>query len=107
MIEIRQTDTFREWLLSLRDARAKQKIASRIQRLRFGNPGDVKPVGAGVSEMRITRGRAIGSISFSADRCWSCFCAAAPRAASRRTLNKRSGLPQRWRVEHGTGNHGL
>ncbi|MDF3856202.1 MULTISPECIES: type II toxin-antitoxin system RelE/ParE family toxin [Paracoccus] len=56
MIEIRQTDTFREWLLSLRDARAKQKIASRIQRLRFGNPGDVKPVGAGVSEMRINEG---------------------------------------------------
>ncbi len=38
MIEIRQTDTFREWLLALRDTRAKQKIASRIQRLRFGNP---------------------------------------------------------------------
>ncbi|MDQ7264079.1 type II toxin-antitoxin system RelE/ParE family toxin [Paracoccus sp. PS-1] len=56
MIEIRQTDTFREWLLALRDARAKQKIASRIQRLRFGNPGDVKPVGAGVSEMRINEG---------------------------------------------------
>ncbi len=56
MIEIRQTDTFREWLLSLRDARAQKKIASRIQRLRFANPGDVKPVGAGASERRINEG---------------------------------------------------
>lgn len=56
MTEIRQTDTFRGWLLGLRDPRAKQKIASRIQRLRFGNPGDVKPVGSGVSEMRIDEG---------------------------------------------------
>lgn len=56
MLDIQQTETFRAWLLSLRDARAKQKIASRIRRLAFGNPGDVKPVGAGVSEMRIDEG---------------------------------------------------
>lgn len=41
---------------ALRDARAKQKIASRIQRLRFGNAGDVKPVGSGVSELRVDEG---------------------------------------------------
>lgn len=56
MLDIQQTDTFRTWLTSLRDARAKQKIALRIRRLAFGNPGDVKPVGAGVSEMRIDEG---------------------------------------------------
>lgn len=56
MLDIQQTDTFRAWMLSLRDARARQKIAVRIRRLAFGNPGDVKPVGAGVSEMRIDEG---------------------------------------------------
>jgi putative addiction module killer protein len=56
MVEIRQTDIFRAWLTALRDTRAKAKIASRIQRLRFDNPGDVKPVGSGVSEMRIDEG---------------------------------------------------
>jgi putative addiction module killer protein len=56
MIEIRETDEFRKWIKSLRDSVAKAKIASRIQRLRFGNPGDVEPVGEGVSEMRIHHG---------------------------------------------------
>jgi putative addiction module killer protein len=56
MIEIRETDAFRKWIRSLRDSVAKAKIASRIQRLKFGNPGDVKPVGEGVTEMRIDHG---------------------------------------------------
>jgi len=56
MIEIRETDEFKTWIRSLRDSIAKAKIASRIQRLKFGNPGDVKPVGEGVSEMRIDHG---------------------------------------------------
>jgi putative addiction module killer protein len=56
MIEIRETDDFKKWIRSLRDSIAKAKIASRIQRLKYGNPGDVKPVGEGVSEMRIDHG---------------------------------------------------
>jgi putative addiction module killer protein len=44
------------WILSLRDDRANAKIALRVDRLAFGNPGDVKPVGGGVSEMRIDYG---------------------------------------------------
>lgn len=56
MIEVRETDEFRKWMRGLRDTVAKAKIASRIRRLAFGNPGDVKPVGQGVSEMRIDHG---------------------------------------------------
>jgi putative addiction module killer protein len=56
MVEIRETDEFKKWIRSLRDSIAKAKIASRIQRLKFGTPGDVKPVGEGVSEMRIDHG---------------------------------------------------
>jgi putative addiction module killer protein len=40
----------------LRDPRAKARIAIRIDRLALGNAGDVKPVGSGVSEMRIDYG---------------------------------------------------
>jgi len=47
---------FSAWLQALRDSTAKAKIAARVQRLAFGNPGDVRPVGDGVSEMRIHYG---------------------------------------------------
>ncbi|HMR31519.1 MAG TPA: type II toxin-antitoxin system RelE/ParE family toxin [Geminicoccaceae bacterium] len=56
MITIYQTEGFAQWLLCLRDARAKARIVNRIDRLAAGNPGDVKPVGEGVSEMRIDYG---------------------------------------------------
>lgn len=56
MIEIRETEAFSRWLKSLRDAQAKARIAVRIRRLAFGNLGDVKPVGEGISELRISYG---------------------------------------------------
>jgi len=56
MIEVRRTSIFAEWLANLRDQNAKGRIASRISRLEHGNPGDVKSVGGGVSELRIDYG---------------------------------------------------
>jgi putative addiction module killer protein len=56
MPTIRQTEVFVEWFASLRDERARARINVRIRRLSLGNPGDVKPVGAGVSELRIDYG---------------------------------------------------
>ena len=56
MIEVRKTVTFSDWMAGLRDHRAKAKIAARIDRLALGNPGDVEPVGEGVSELRIHYG---------------------------------------------------
>lgn len=49
MIELIKTDVFDGWLRELRDIRARAKIEARIRRLSLGNPGDVKPVGRGVS----------------------------------------------------------
>jgi putative addiction module killer protein len=63
MIEVRQTAAFSGWLHKLRDQRAKAHIVARIRRASFGNLGDVRPVGAGISEMRIDHGaRATASI---------------------------------------------
>src|SRR5437764_766453 len=56
MLEIRQTRQFIAWFDELRDLRARARIQSRIDRLSLGNPGDVKPVGSGVSELRIDYG---------------------------------------------------
>lgn len=57
MITIKQTDEFARWLSGLRDNRAKQKIATRLQRLKFGHFGDVEPIGGGLSELRIHEGQ--------------------------------------------------
>jgi len=56
MVEVRQTELFVQWLAGLRDLRARAKVLARIERLISGNPGDVKPVRAGVSELRINYG---------------------------------------------------
>ena len=56
MMEIRQTETYSKWFKSLRDRQARARINVRIRRLSLGNPGDVKPVGEGVSELRIDYG---------------------------------------------------
>ena len=56
MIEIRKTEIFAKWIDGLRDASARARILVRIERLAEGNPGDVRPVGEGVSEMRIDYG---------------------------------------------------
>jgi len=56
MNELRKTDTFAKWIDGLQDIRARARILVRIERLATGNPGDVKPVGEGVSELRIDYG---------------------------------------------------
>ncbi|MDO9411673.1 MAG: type II toxin-antitoxin system RelE/ParE family toxin [Pseudolabrys sp.] len=56
MVEVRQTETFVRWFDGLRDSRARARIDVRIRRLSRGNPGDVRPVGEGVSELRIDYG---------------------------------------------------
>ena len=54
--EIIKSATFDRWLNGLRDVRARARIMARIDRLALGSPGDVKPVGSGVSELRIDYG---------------------------------------------------
>jgi putative addiction module killer protein len=56
MFEICKTHTFVQWLDGLLDIQARARVLARIKRLEEGNAGDVKPVGEGVSEMRIDYG---------------------------------------------------
>ena len=56
MIELIRSATFDRWLSGLRDRRAVARIAARLDRMAAGNPGDVQPVGDGVSELRINYG---------------------------------------------------
>lgn len=56
MIEVRQTDVYARWFRRLRDKQARARINARIRRVSLGNPGNVRPVGEGVSELRIDYG---------------------------------------------------
>ena len=56
MIELRKTAVFASWLDGVRDIRARARIQARLDRLAEGNPGDVKPIGEGVSELKINYG---------------------------------------------------
>ena len=56
MLEVRRTEVYARWLDGLRDVRARARVLVRVERLAAGNPGDVRPVGEGVSEMRIDYG---------------------------------------------------
>jgi len=55
-MKIRRTSVYKKWIKDLRDSRARYRILTRIKRLEEGNPGDVKPAGEGISEMRIDYG---------------------------------------------------
>jgi putative addiction module killer protein len=55
-MKIRQTTTYKKWFDGLRDRRAQKYIVSRIERLERGLIGDVKPIGEGVSELRLHYG---------------------------------------------------
>ncbi|MDX2142715.1 MAG: type II toxin-antitoxin system RelE/ParE family toxin [Rhodospirillaceae bacterium] len=56
MIQVEVTEEFDSWLKALRDLRAKERVFERIRRLRGGNFGDVKMLGQGLSELRISHG---------------------------------------------------
>ena len=56
MFDLRKTGLFVQWLDGLRDPKARARVQARIERLVGGNPGDVEPVGEGVSELRIDYG---------------------------------------------------
>ena len=56
MFEVRKTEIYAKWLDGLRDTRVRARVLVRVERLATGNPGDVRPVGEGVSELRIDYG---------------------------------------------------
>jgi putative addiction module killer protein len=55
-MEVRKTEPYAKWIDGLRDIQARARILARVEWLALGNPGDVEPVGEGVSELRIHYG---------------------------------------------------
>lgn len=47
------SSTFKQWLASIKDSKTRVRIVARVHRLMAGFPGDVKPIGRGLSELRL------------------------------------------------------
>jgi putative addiction module killer protein len=92
--QIRRSETFSNWLADLADGKARARIAQRIDRLAAGNPGDVKPVGSGVSELRIDYGPGYRVYFKRTDRVVYVLLCGGTKALRMQTLNVRS----RWRT---------
>jgi putative addiction module killer protein len=60
MFEVKRTDAFDGWLKGLQDSKGRTRIQARIDRLANGNPGDVGPIGEGLTELQVERIEAIG-----------------------------------------------
>ena len=63
MLELRKTEEYAKWLNNMRDIRARARVQARVERLAAGNPGDVSPVGEGVSDCALITGPVTGCIS--------------------------------------------
>jgi putative addiction module killer protein len=101
MTEIRQTEVYRKWFDKLRDRQARSRILARIRRLSLGNPGDVKPVGEGVSELRIDYGPGYRVYFVQRGRPWSCCSQGATRPRKTAILRPRWNWREVYRSCHG------
>jgi putative addiction module killer protein len=85
-VEIELTPQFVAWRARLRDARALAKIADRLTRLQFGHWGDVKPIGEGVSELRIDVGPGYRVYAFQRNRTWVVVLGGGDKSSQRRDI---------------------
>lgn len=88
-MEIRKTEVFARWVDGLRAMRVRGRVLARIERLAAGNPGDVAPVGEGVSELRIDDGPGYRVYFNSADAARSSRWLGATRVPRRRMCGLR------------------
>jgi len=97
MIEVRQTAEYAKWFDSLRDIKARAKINVRIRRLSLGNPGDVKPVGEGVSEMRVDYGPGYRIYFVQRDQVLALLLCGGDKSSQSRDIEKAKALANEWK----------
>jgi putative addiction module killer protein len=96
-ITVELTPTFHRWLGGLRDRRAVYRITQRIVALRRGHWGDVKPVGDGVSEMRIFYGPGYRLYATQRDAVWIIMLAGGDKDSQRRDIEEAKRLAKELR----------
>jgi len=102
MLEVVSTDDFDKWLRKLKDRQGKLRIVERVDRLAHGNPGDVRPVGQGVSEMRLTYGPGYRLYYLQdSDRLVLLLCGG-DKSTQQRDIIRAHQLADEWRSEEDT-----
>jgi putative addiction module killer protein len=97
MIELIKTSVFDIWLRGLRDRRAVVRIAARLDRLALGNPGDVKPVGVGLSEMRIDYGPGYRVYFLQRGSIFIVLLCGGDKATQQRDIEQAKALAAQWK----------
>ena len=90
---------FDRWLLNLRDHRAAARITTRLERLSRGHWGDVKPVGEGVSELRITYGPGYRLYVLKRNEVWVIVLAGGDKSSQSRDIVEAKRLAKEYRDE--------
>jgi putative addiction module killer protein len=98
VIEIIKSDEFLKWFRELRDQRARAKIDARILRISLGNPGDVRPVGSGVSEMRIDHGPGYRVYYIQQGEILAILLCGGDKSSQREDIHLATEIAQRWRT---------
>ncbi len=99
MIEVVTGATFDRWLRKLKDRRAATRVLLRIERLSAGNPGDVKPIGGGLSELRIDYGPGYRLYYLQqADRLILLLCGG-DKSTQAEDIRKARAIAEKWRAQ--------
>lgn len=98
VVEVVLTDEFETWLRKLKDTQGRWRLLERIDRLAHGNPGDVKPVGRGVSEMRLNYGPGYRMYYLQDGDRLVLLLLGGDKSTQQRDIEKAHGLADRWRA---------
>lgn len=99
VIEVVQTGEFETWLKKLKDARGKARILRRLDRLAQGNPGDVRPIGKGLSELRLDVGPGYRVYYLQDGRRLILLLCGGDKSTQQKDIEKAHELAEQWRAD--------
>lgn len=99
VIEVVQTGDFETWLKKLKDVRGKARILRRLDRLTQGNPGDVRPIGKGLSELRLDVGPGYRVYYLQDGGTLILLLCGGDKSTQQKDIDKAHELAEQWRQE--------
>ena len=106
MVKVVRTDDFDKWLRKLKDKQGKLRILERVDRLANGNPGDVRPVGQGISELRLTYGPGYRVYYLKAGEILILLLCGGDKSTQPKDIEKAHELAAEWRAERDSAEDG-